>query len=94
MSRAREFFKDVVALISGFRKLILTLIGIGAILVLSLLIITAFGLDWYLHSNLIGISAVTDLLKVAIEYIAKIVLGYMTANVCVKGIYQWIKKKK
>ena len=85
---------DIIALISGFRKLFLTCLGIGLVTFLSFTAIGIFIVGWRLETLVITGDNLTVILTQAFKSTAAIVGVYCGSNVCVKGIQAWIAKKR
>jgi len=90
MGRIRNF----VALLSGFRKLFLTLVALVLVAFLGFVVIGLFVASWYYEADLITGEHLTIILVAAMKYTAAIVGVYAGANVCIKGIREWLAKKK
>jgi len=80
--------KDFIALLSGFRKLLFAFLGL--VLIVSL----CFIINWKLGTSVITGQQLTDLFIASFKYSAMIVGSYMASNVVVKGIREWLAKKK
>lgn len=86
--------KDFIALLSGFRKLLFAFLGLVLIVSLCLIVLSVFIINWKLGTSVITGQQLTDLFIASFKYSAMIVGSYMASNVVVKGIREWLAKKK
>lgn len=86
--------KHFIALLSGFRKLLLAALVLGLMVGLSIIVLGLFIVNWKLNAGLITGQHLVDLYIAAFKYSAAVAVGYMGANVCTKAVYSWLTKKK
>ena len=86
--------KDLIIILTGFRKLLLAGLSLSVICGLSLVVLAIFLYDWYLGTGVLSGDKIIELYIAAFKYSAAIAGSYMAANVCVKGIYKWANKRK
>jgi len=89
-----EAIRNFVALLSGFRKLFLTLIALFLVAFLGFVVVGLFIASWYYEAGLVTGAHLTTILVAAMKYTAAIVGVYAGANICVKGIREWLAKKR
>ncbi len=84
--------KNFVALLSGFRKLFLTFAGLLLVAFSVFVMVGLFVASWYYNANLITGDHLATVLEAAMKYASAIVGVYAGANICVKGIREWLAK--
>lgn len=89
-----SLIKDFIHFLSGFRKLLLAALVLALIVGLSIIVLGIFVVNWYLGTAVLTGEQLVDLYKAAFKYSAAVAGSYMAANVAVKGIKEWLAKKK
>ena len=79
--------------LTGYRKLTMALLGLFTLQVFACVAIVIFVGNWYLGTDVLSGENFKDILVAVFQYDAAIIAAYAAANVCVKVVDKWKRKK-